>query len=97
MFCVKIYFCTPPEQLIFSHWPDDKKWQLLENPLCLREFQPLQDLIPCSFNLGVSKIMDVMTTEQKFVFELGVLRSKFKELLKIDSNANEPVVISFFR
>ncbi len=45
------YFFIPPEQLIFSHWPDDKQWQLLEYPVCLSELQPLQVLSPCSLNL----------------------------------------------
>lgn len=46
------YFITPPEQLVFSHWPDDKNWQLLETPLSLHEIQPLQILSPSCFNLG---------------------------------------------
>ncbi|XP_034050718.1 kyphoscoliosis peptidase [Thalassophryne amazonica] len=33
------YFLTDPEQFIESHFPDDKKWQLLDMPITLEEFE----------------------------------------------------------
>lgn len=33
------YFLTPPEQLIFTHFPDATRWQLLGRPRTLAEFQ----------------------------------------------------------
>jgi transglutaminase-like putative cysteine protease len=31
-FVMDFWFLTPPEQFVFTHCPDDAKWQLLENP-----------------------------------------------------------------
>lgn len=33
------WFLTSPEEFINSHYPEDKKWTLLENPISLTEFQ----------------------------------------------------------
>jgi hypothetical protein len=32
------FFLTPPEELIFNHYPDDKKWQLIDKPITIDEF-----------------------------------------------------------
>src|SRR5262249_21975553 len=32
------YFLTPPEQLIFTHLPEEPKWQLLEQPASAQDF-----------------------------------------------------------
>ena len=33
------YFCSNPEELIFSHLPHSQKWQLIENPISREEFE----------------------------------------------------------
>jgi hypothetical protein len=33
------YFLTPPEQFIFSHLPDDREWQLLDEPVSTEEYE----------------------------------------------------------
>lgn len=33
------YFLTPPERSIFSHFPDEPKWQLLKKPVSLDDYQ----------------------------------------------------------
>lgn len=33
------YFFTPPSQFVNDHFPDDPKWQLLNNPLSEDEFE----------------------------------------------------------
>jgi hypothetical protein len=35
------YFLTPPDQLIFSHFPQDRKWQLLSSPVSARQFEEM--------------------------------------------------------
>ena len=35
------YFCVDPRQLIYTHFPEDKQWQLLEQPYELAEFEDL--------------------------------------------------------
>jgi hypothetical protein len=47
------YFMTPPSQFIFSHFPDEARWQLLDEPLSKEEFQNLVYLESDFFNLGL--------------------------------------------
>jgi len=35
----EFYFCTNPEYFIFTHFPEESKWQLLETPIGNEEFQ----------------------------------------------------------
>jgi hypothetical protein len=35
------YFMPDPRQLIFTHFPMDPRWQVLENPISLEEFEEL--------------------------------------------------------
>ena len=35
------YFMTEPQELIYSHWPEEKGWQLLARPLSLAQFEDL--------------------------------------------------------
>jgi hypothetical protein len=49
------YFLTPPDELIFSHFPKNPRWQLLSRRLAQREFialPPAGDL----FKMGVSGV-----------------------------------------
>ena len=32
------FFLTPPEELIFNHYPDDDKWQLIDKPISIVDF-----------------------------------------------------------
>ncbi|OPY50027.1 MAG: Transglutaminase-like superfamily protein [Methanosaeta sp. PtaU1.Bin112] len=47
------YFMTPPCQFIFSHFPDDCCWQLLDQPLTKGEYENLVYLEADFFNLGL--------------------------------------------
>ena len=48
------YFLIPPEQLRFSHLPDNPAWQLLAKPLTRAEFLNQPVLTPAFFQLGLS-------------------------------------------
>ncbi|UEC43069.1 MAG: hypothetical protein METHAR1v1_1060021 [Methanothrix sp.] len=37
----EFYFLTPPEDLVWTHLPEDPRWQLLEEPLSREEFEGL--------------------------------------------------------
>lgn len=39
--CDEFYFLTDPKEHIFQHYPDDPRWQLLEEPLPFSEFSKL--------------------------------------------------------
>jgi len=47
------YFMPAPSQLIFTHFPDDPDWQLLERPIDLEEFESLVPLKPMFFKYGL--------------------------------------------
>jgi len=47
------YFMPAPSQLVFTHFPDDPDWQLLERPIDLEEFESLVPLKPMFFKYGL--------------------------------------------
>jgi len=47
------YFLTPPEQLIFDHFPDDPKWQLLSRPVTKKEFNSRPKVWSDFFRYGI--------------------------------------------
>jgi hypothetical protein len=48
----EFYYLTPADRLIFTHFPDDPKWQLLERPASREEFEKLPDAGARLFELG---------------------------------------------
>jgi len=47
------YFMPAPSQLIFTHFPEDPNWQLLEQQLTVEEFQNLVPVKPAFFKYGL--------------------------------------------
>jgi len=47
------YFLTPPEELIYTHFPDDVAWQRIEKPVSKEEFIGLAFLWPSFFKYGM--------------------------------------------
>lgn len=45
----EFYFLTPPEQLIYSHFPENSDWQLLEVPVTREAFAKLLNVRPSFF------------------------------------------------
>jgi hypothetical protein len=50
------YFMPAPSQLIYTHFPDNADWQLLERPLNLDEFEDLVPVKPAFFRLGLQLV-----------------------------------------
>jgi len=48
------YFLTEPEEFIYGHYPDATRWQLLDRPVSLSEFERLPDLKPAFFQNGLA-------------------------------------------
>jgi hypothetical protein len=48
------YFLTPPDQLIFTHFPTKAKWQLLQPAVSEKEFEKLPKVSPYLFRLGIT-------------------------------------------
>ncbi len=47
------YFLTPPDQLIFTHLPDNARWQLLPRPLTAQQFVAQPRVDRALFEMGV--------------------------------------------
>jgi len=48
------FFLTPPELMIYTHLPDETRWQLLAEPLSTEQFAAQIDLSDSFFRLGFS-------------------------------------------
>ncbi|KAK3603019.1 hypothetical protein CHS0354_037766 [Potamilus streckersoni] len=47
------FFLPDTHQLIYTHFPDDPKWQLLERPVTLEEFENMPHMKPQFFKFGL--------------------------------------------
>ncbi len=50
------FFMTPPSQFIYSHFPEDAQWQLLDQPVSKQEFENWVFLEAEFFNLGLKVV-----------------------------------------
>lgn len=61
------YFMTTPEELIYSHFPEDPKWQLLEKEISIEEFEELILVKPAFFKneiKAISHTRGIINTEE---------------------------------
>jgi len=58
------YFLVPPEQLIYTHFPEDPFWQLLSPPISRSEFASLPRVWPRFFQNGIGLISHTEGTIQ---------------------------------
>ena len=56
------YFLTPPERLIYTHFPEDPRWQLLEVPVTLARYERLPYVKPPFFTYGLRLESDAACT-----------------------------------
>ena len=47
------YFDTPPERFIYTHWPSEERWQLMDRPVTKDSFEKLPWLKPAFFVRGL--------------------------------------------
>ena len=79
------FFLTDPEEFSFSHLPtmendqDYSKWQLLEDPITLEQFNCSPHLSSSFFDLGL-ELDDVIPTP--WVLRSGVIRIKAWEAIR---------------
>lgn len=53
------YFLTDPEEFVHSHFPDKEKWQLLDVPIRLEEFERSVFKTSTFFSLGLQLLQPV--------------------------------------
>ena len=71
----EFYFLTCPAGLIYSHFPRNPDWQLLETPIAKQEFAELPRLGPAFFRNGlelVTHTQSVIRTEQQVTIDIMV-------------------------
>lgn len=47
------FFLPDPHQLIYTHFPDEQQWQLLDRPITLEEFENMPHMKPQFFKYGL--------------------------------------------
>lgn len=72
------YFLTDPEEFVYSHFPDEKKWQLLDVPVSLEEFERRVFKTSAFFILGLQLIQPchahIVTVDGEANVSLGFSR-----------------------
>ena len=58
------YFIPNPAQLIYTHFPDDPDWQLLQRPLSLQEFEALAPVKIAFFKYNLELLSHKQTVVQ---------------------------------
>ena len=68
------YFMPDPHQLIFTHFPDEVGWQLLERSISLTDFENLVPVKSAFFKYGLQIIGHreaVIRTQQEVTVRIG--------------------------
>lgn len=90
----EFYFLTDPEKFIYSHIPDEEKWQLLARPVLVEEMEDMAYLKGKFFELQMKPESHDMCcincgngiTELKFIYEDYVLPSVVYHFYKAADN-----------
>ncbi len=68
------YFMPDPHQLIFTHFPDDQSWQLLERSISLADFENLVPVKSAFFKYGLQILSHkeaVIVTNREVTIRIG--------------------------
>ncbi|XP_047201610.1 kyphoscoliosis peptidase [Girardinichthys multiradiatus] len=71
------YFLTDPEEFIDSHFPDEEKWQLLDKPISIEEFEQRVFKTSAFFTMGlrlISPLHHIITDDGEATVSLGFSR-----------------------
>ncbi|XP_028294577.1 uncharacterized protein ky [Gouania willdenowi] len=72
------YFLTDPEEFIYTHFPDEEKWQLLNTPISIEEFQQRVFKTSAFFTMGLRLIQPhhcyIITDDGEANISLGFSR-----------------------
>lgn len=78
------YFLVPPQDLIYSHFPEDSKWQLLAKPISIDEFIRLPIVYSHFFDYRLAFVESYPTATLEFNTKIGVAEI----LLQAPENVN---------
>jgi len=82
------YFDMKPEIAIITHFPEQEKWQLLEKPLTLNEFNNSKFIKPVWFHVGFTDIPSLKEDSEYYYFVYRSNPDKEWETLLMYSNEN---------
>jgi len=93
------YFLTDPHILIYDHLPEDEKWQQLETPVSLNEFEDLILLRPNFFRTGLTLLShkeSQINLSDELVIKIGAPDNIFlnAELVKNNQTLADYFVLS---
>ena len=83
VFCYSLdefFFLTDPEDLIYMHYPDDPKWQLLEKPIDMDRFSSMPVVKSTFFHYKLKFMRDCKSTLQTENGLVDVLIRKYGHL-----------------
>ncbi len=70
------YYLSTPQHFIYTHFPDDERWQLLDEPLSFEEFKTLPEITPGFFQYGLelvgSHVRATTVTESTYSIRVDV-------------------------
>ncbi len=61
------YFLPRPHQMIYHHFPEDDKWQLLQTPIKLTQYARMPKIRPSFFNFNLELISPLYQAHQSLV------------------------------
>ncbi|CAG5135476.1 unnamed protein product [Candidula unifasciata] len=76
------FFLPDPHQLIYTHFPEDSQWQLLERPITLQEFESMPHMKPQFFKYGLEFV----------THRTGVIRSRGELTIRLRYPADKIAV-----
>lgn len=80
------YFDINPEWLIITHYPEESKWQLLDEPLSLEEFNKSKYISPVWFHLGFSEAPKLLADDTYYYFAFKDLDTDWSVSLQFSSD-----------
>ena len=88
------YFLTAPEAFVFDHFPADSRWQLVDRPFSMAEFEDLVYLRPMFFQAGfkvVSHTHARIAADDRVTVTLGVTRAVDISAQVVDPRTDRPL------
>jgi hypothetical protein len=92
------YFLMLPEQFIYTHFPEDAKWQLLNSPLSNAAFADLPDVQRRFFSYGLgldSSLKSVMTSNGDVSFSISAPANILVRAMLLQGNQQMSDTLTF--
>uniref|UniRef100_UPI004049A9BA transglutaminase domain-containing protein n=1 Tax=Flavobacterium sp. TaxID=239 RepID=UPI004049A9BA len=92
---INYYFDTKPNELILSHFPDKKEWQLIENPISIDDFNKQPYVDSMFFETGFEALPKLTSDNNYYYFAIPKNKNK-NWLIKLTFSNEEFINESVF-